>query len=147
MSYLKKLGTGANDYDVLNPDDLPEYLNDKADKSDVYTKEETDALLDNAIDAVTPDTVEVTGTTAVIAAVAGTRYICGECATLDITLPESGIVDVIFSSGSTPTVLTVTPTTGVTLKWANGFDPTDLDADTVYEINIMDGLGVAVSWT
>lgn len=91
--------------------------------------------------------VTVTGTNPVIQAEENTRYICGEVSTLDITLPASGIVDVVFTSGSTPTVLTITPPTGQTVKWANGFDPTNLDADTTYEINIMDGLGVAVGWT
>ena len=90
----------------------------------------------------------VSGSTPSIAAQAGVRYICGECATLGITLPASGIVDVVFTSGSTPTVLTVTPPTGMTMKWANGFDPTSLDANTTYEINIMDGVyGVVGSWT
>lgn len=91
--------------------------------------------------------VTVTGTNPVIQAEKNTRYICGEVTTLDITLPASGIVDVVFTSGSTPTVLTITPPTGQTVKWANGFDSTALDADTTYEINIMDGLGVAGSWT
>jgi hypothetical protein len=91
-------------------------------------------------------TIQVSGTTPVITAVANTRYICGEVATLDITLPASGCIDVVFESGSTPTVLTVTPPAGVTVKWANGFDPTALDAETTYEININDGLGVAGSW-
>ena len=92
-------------------------------------------------------TIQVSGTTPAITAVANTRYICGEVATLDITLPASGCIDVVFESGSTPTVLTVTPPTGVTVKWANGFDPTALEANTTYEINICDGLGVAGSWT
>jgi hypothetical protein len=91
--------------------------------------------------------VTVSGTTPTITALPGVRYVCGECATLDITLPASGIVDVIFQSGATATVLTITPPTGQTVKWANGFDPTALDADTTYEINIADGLGVAGSWT
>jgi hypothetical protein len=68
-------------------------------------------------------------------------------ATLDIVTPASGIVDVVFTSGSTPTVLTVVPPTGQTLKWANGFDPTALEANTTYEINVCDGLGVVASWT
>ena len=92
-----------------------------------------------------PETV--TGTTPTITALAGVQYVCGEVATLDITLPASGCVDVRFESGSTPTVLTITPPTGVTVKWAGGFDPTALEANTVYEINIADGLGVAASWT
>lgn len=91
--------------------------------------------------------VTVAGATPVIQAEENARYICGEVSTLDITLPASGIVDVVFTSGSTPTVLTITPPTGQTVKWANGFDSTALDADTTYEINIMDGLGVAGSWT
>ena len=92
-----------------------------------------------------PETV--IGTTPTITALAGVQYVCGEVSTLDITLPASGCVDVRFESGSTPTVLTITPPTGVTLKWAGGFDPTSLEANTTYEINIADGLGVAASWT
>lgn len=105
------------------------------------TREQLQAV----INAVTKTTV--TGTTPTITALPGVRYVCGEVATLDITLPASGVVDVVFESGSTPTVLTITPPSGVTLKWANGFDPTSLDADTTYEINICDGLGVAAQWT
>lgn len=94
--------------------------------------------------------VTVSGTTPTITGKAGIRYVCGEVSTLSITAPESGCIDVVFTSGSTPTVLTVTSAkTGVTaIKWMNGFDPTNLDADTTYEVNILDGeLGVAGSWT
>ena len=93
-----------------------------------------------------PETVS--GTTPSITAKPGVRYICGECTTLDITVPSSGCIDVTFESGSTPTVLTITPPTGMTMKWANGFDPTSLDANTTYEINILDGCyGVVGQWT
>ena len=91
--------------------------------------------------------VSVSGSTPSITAKPGVRYVCGEVSTLTIVLPASGCIDVVFESGSTATVLTITPPTGVTVKWANGFDPTSLDANTTYEINIMDGLGVACSWT
>lgn len=101
----------------------------------------------SAISQMLNGSVAVTGTTPTITALPGIRYVCGEVATLDITLPASGIVDVVFESGSTATVLTITPPTGVTLKWANGFDPTALEADTTYEINIADGLGVAGQWS
>lgn len=101
----------------------------------------------SAISQMLNGAVSVSGSTPSITAKAGIRYICGEVSTLDITLPVSGCVDVVFESGSTPTVLTITPPTGVTLKWANGFDPTSLETDTTYEINIADGLGVAGSWT
>ena len=86
---------------------------------------------------------QVEGTVVNLNAEANTRYICGEVATLDITLPVSGICDIVFTSGSTPTVLTVSST----VKWMHGFDPTALAADTIYELNFMDGLGVVVSWT
>lgn len=95
-----------------------------------------------------PETVS--GTTPSITAKSGVRYVCGEVSTLTITAPASGCIDVTFTSGSTPTVLTVSSAkTGVTaIKWANGFDPTSLDADTTYEINILDGeFGVVGSWT
>ena len=93
-----------------------------------------------------PETVS--GSTPSIAAKSGVQYICGEVSTIDITVPASGIIDVIFESGSTPAVLTVTPPTGKTMKWAGGFDPTSLEANTTYEINIMNGcLGVGAAWT
>ena len=101
----------------------------------------------SAISQMLSGSVTVTGSTPTITALPGIRYVCGEVATLDITLPASGIVDVIFESGSTPTVLTVTPPTGQTLRWANGFDTTSLEANTTYEINIADGLGVAGQWS
>lgn len=96
------------------------------------------------LDFVTP----VSGETPTITAVAGMRYECGEVSTIAITTPATGIVDVIFTSGSTPAVLMVTPPTGMTMKWANGFDPTALEANTVYELNIMNGVyGVVGSWS
>lgn len=101
----------------------------------------------SAISQMLNGSVSVTGTTPTITALPGIRYVCGEVSTLDITLPASGIVDVVFESGSTATVLTITPPTGQTLRWANGFDPTSLEANTTYEINIADGLGVAGAWS
>ena len=97
----------------------------------------------SAINDMLNGSVSVSGTTPTIVAKSGIRYVCGEVASLDFTPPASGICDVVFTSGSTPTVLTVPST----VKWANGFDPTSLDADTTYELNIMDGLGVACAWT
>jgi len=90
--------------------------------------------------------VSVSGSTPSITAKAGVRYVCGEVSTLTIVVPASGCIDVTFESGSTATVLTITPPTGQTVKWANGFDPTSLDANTIYELNICDCLGVAGSW-
>lgn len=90
-------------------------------------------------------TVEtVSGTNPVITGVANTRYICGEVSTISITPPASGIIDVIFTSGSSVAVLTVPNT----VKWSNGFDPTALEANTTYEINILDGVyGAVMTWS
>ena len=103
-----------------------------------YTEEAKSAISD-----MLNGSVSVSGTTPTIVAKSGIRYVCGEVSTLDLTPPASGICDVVFTSGSTPTVLTVPNT----IKWANGFDPTSLDANTTYELNIMDGLVVACAWT
>jgi len=97
----------------------------------------------SAISEMLGGSVSVSGTTPTIVAKSGIRYVCGEVATLDFTPSATGICDVVFTSGATATVLTVPST----IKWANGFDPTSLEANTTYEINVMDGLGVAESWT
>lgn len=108
----------------------------------VYT-EDAKSKISDMLDA--PETVN--GSTPSINAKPGVRYICGEVSTLTIVAPASGIIDVTFDSGSTPTVLTVTPPTGQTMRWI-GDDPTTLEANKHYEINIMDGCnGMVVSWT
>lgn len=84
----------------------------------------------------------VSGTTPTITAKSGVRYVCGEVSTITITPPASGVCDVVFESGSTPAVLTAT---GVT--WPAWFDPNDLEADCVYEINILDGRGTVGVWS
>lgn len=85
----------------------------------------------------------VTGTTPTITGQPNVRYMCGEVATLNVTPPVSGTIDVIFESGSTATVLTV-PSTVMFPSW---FDADNLDADTIYEIMITDGVyGAVMSW-
>lgn len=98
---------------------------------------------EEARQAIDDRTQQIEGTVVHLNAEANTRYICGEVITLDLTPPASGICDVIFTSGNTPTVLSVPST----VKWTRGFDSTALAANTTYELNIMDGLGVAASWT
>ena len=146
--------TGSNIYKPISPSrqhDSAFYGLAKAAGSDekdsaLPVGQYTDAAK-SAISQMLNGSVAVTGATPTITALPGIRYVCGEVATLDITLPASGIVDVVFESGSTPTVLTVTPPTGQTVKWANGFDPTALEADTTYELAIADGvIGMATMY-
>lgn len=84
----------------------------------------------------------VSGATPVIVGEANHRYICGTVTSISITPPESGVIDVVFSSGSTAATLTV-PDTVVFPAW---FDKTSLLANATYEINIADGLGVVAVW-
>lgn len=87
--------------------------------------------------------VTVTGTTPSITAAAGHRYKCGEVTELSFTPSATGICDVIFTSGTTATILTVPNT----VKWPDGFDPTSLEASTTYELNVVDGtLGGVIKW-
>ena len=68
---------------------------------------------------------------------------CSEVTSLDFTPSAAGICDVIFTSGSTVAVLTI-PNTVVFPSW---FDPTSLEANTTYEINIADGVyGSVILW-
>ena len=94
-------------------------------------------------DGTADDVITVSGTDPVIVAQQGVRYICGEVATLTFTPSASGICDVIFRSGSTPTVLSLPDT----VKFPSGKE-LSIDADTTYEINIMDGIyGAVMAWT
>ena len=86
--------------------------------------------------------VTVTGTTATIVAEAGKRYICGELAELTFTPPAEGITDIIFTSGTTATVLTLLPANGVTMP-----DNFSVGSGKKYELNFLDRLGVVQTWT
>ena len=87
--------------------------------------------------------ISVTGSTPSITGESGKRYICGTVDSISITPPQTGIIDVVFSSGTTPTVLTV-PSSVMFPAW---FDSTSLNASTVYELNIQDGFGAVSKWT
>ena len=83
----------------------------------------------------------VSGSNPVIVGVAKHRYVCGEVATISITPPSSGMCDVVFESGSTAAVLTL-PNTVIMPDWF-----VDVEANMIYEINIMDGIyGAVMSW-
>ena len=86
--------------------------------------------------------VTVSGTAPTITALSGVRYICGEVATLDFTPCATGICDVVFTSGSIPTVVTLPSA----VKFPDG--SFTAETDKTYEINIMDGVyGVVMAWT
>lgn len=102
-----------------------------------YSEEAKSAISDMLNGAVL-----VEGTTPTITALSGVRYVCGEVATLDFTPCVSGICDVVFTSGSTPTVVTLPNT----VKFPDG--SFTAEANKTYEINILDGVyGVVMAWT
>ena len=83
--------------------------------------------------------VNLSGTQITQVGADNTMYMCGELTELTFTAPSVGITGIRFTSGTTPTVLTIS---GVT-AWMFDFDPTALEADTTYEINVLNGIGVA----
>ena len=106
-----------------------------------YTEDAKNAIKAMLDVGTLPETV--TGSTPVITATTNHRYICGEVTSLNFTPCASGMCDVRFTSGSTVTVLTVPNT----VKWPGWFDPASLETNTVYEINIEDGVyGVVMTW-
>ena len=77
---------------------------------------------------------EVTGTDVTITGQPSYRYNCGEVLSLSITPPESGTIDIRFTSGSTPTVLTLPQTVKMPEWWV------EVEANTIYEMCITDGI-------
>ena len=107
-----------------------------------YTTEAKAAICSMlGVDSV--QTVTVSGTDVTINGVANTAYQCGEVTSITITPPNTGIIDVTFTSGSTVAVLSLPST----VKMPEWFDTTDLESNTFYEINISDGIyGTVMSW-
>lgn len=87
--------------------------------------------------------VSLTGTQITQVGADNTFYVCGELTELTFTAPSVGITMIRFTSGTTPTVLTVN---GVT-SWMFDNDPTTdpLEANKTYDINVLNGVGV-VGW-
>ena len=103
----------------------------------------TGAVLLTAADvgAAEAETVdEVSGTTPTITPAPNTIYTCGEVESLTISNPPAtGAYSVTFTSGSTPTDLSIDPA----IKMPDGFS---VEANTRYEINVSGGWAVAGSW-
>lgn len=85
--------------------------------------------------------VNVSGSNPSITAEYNKRYVCGEVSTLTITPASQGCTDVLFTSGTTPTVLSL-PSTVKMPSWFT------VEANKTYEINILDGVyGSVMAWT
>lgn len=96
--------------------------------------------LQSAIENIEPAVQHVSGTTPSINASSNTIYVCGTVDELSFT-PSSGICEVTFVSGSTPTVLTLPNTVHMPEWW------TGTEANRAYELSFLDGYGAVMSWT
>lgn len=116
---------------------------DAADAVDVATVEETLAYMDIGGSVQPADEVAVEGSTPEISAATNTMYVCGTVSTLSFTPNPKGLSGVQFTSGATPTVLTVPDT----VQFPAWFDKNNLEASATYEINVRNGVyGVVALW-
>lgn len=84
--------------------------------------------------------INVTGTTPTITANANTRYVCGTVTSLTFTPPSEGVTEVIFTSGATPTALTL-PATVKMPEWFT------IESGYTYAISIENATyGAVSSW-
>ncbi len=85
-------------------------------------------------------TVTVSGTTPTITPANNTIYNCGEVASLTISNPPAtGAYSIVFTSGSTATTTTIPAT-------ILGLEDFAAEANTLYEINVLDSRAVIGSW-
>lgn len=81
-----------------------------------------------------------------IAPEAETRYIFGELLSLTVSdWPSIGIVDIMFETGDTPTVLTI-PEDTLFPDWM-AIDYHNLEQNTTYELSVEDKKAVIIAWT
>ena len=97
---------------------------------------------ESALDGYEPKATvtEVTGAAPTIRAAANTVYNCGTLTSLTVdTFPQTGAWSIVFTSGSTATTTSFP---------ANilGLDSFAAEANTMYEINVLDGRAVVGSW-
>ena len=82
----------------------------------------------------------VTGSTPTITPVDNTVYKCGELSSLAISNPPAtGAYSIVFTSGSTATTTTIPAT-------ILGLESFAAEANTRYEINVVDGYALVASW-
>ena len=104
------------------------------------TPEQATRTRDNLGASPAETVVEVSGTTPTIEPQANTVYKCGELTSLTISNPPAtGAYSIVFTSGSTATVTTI-PSTIL------GLESFAAEANTMYEINVLDNRAVIGSW-
>lgn len=104
------------------------------------TRAQEDQTRGNLRAARAETVADVSGTTPNIRPKANTIYNCGELTSLTISNPPPAVAySIVFTSGATPTTTTI-PATVLGLE---GFAA---EANTLYEINVLDNRAVVGSW-
>lgn len=92
------------------------------------------------LEALVTATETISGTTPTITPEANTIYQCGELSSLTITNPPAtGAWSVVFTSGATATTTTIP----ASILGLEDFAP---EANTIYEINVLDNRAVWSGW-
>jgi hypothetical protein len=92
------------------------------------------------LEALEGSTVTVEGTTPTVTPTANTTYNCGELTSLTISdPPATGAYSIVFTSGAVATVTTFPAT-------ILGLESFVAEANTLYEINVLDNRAVIGSW-
>lgn len=92
------------------------------------------------LDALEGTTVTVEGATPTLTPAANTIYECGELTSLTISNPPAnGAYSIVFTSGSTATTTTFPAT-------ILGLEDFAAEANTIYEINVLDNRAVVGKW-
>lgn len=104
------------------------------------TPEQADRTRENLGAAPAETVVAVSGTTPTIEPQANTIYNCGELTSLTISNPTpTGSYSIVLTSGSTATTTTIPAT-------ILGLEDFAAEANTIYEINVLDNRAVVGSW-
>ena len=107
----------------------------------------TNLVIRYEIAEIVPDdaTITISDSAVTIAARRGVSYICSASSLTSLTFTPcaSGLCEVRFKSGTTPTALTVPDT----VKWPSWFNPSSLAASVTYDIMVKDGVfGAVMKW-
>lgn len=98
------------------------------------------SILNTTVQGLVTYNVDVSGATPTITPAANRIYKCGELSSLTITdPPATGAYSIVFTSGSTATTTTIPAT-------VLGLESFAAEANTLYEINILDNRAVVGSW-
>lgn len=99
------------------------------------------SVLGGEVEDLKTTAISVSGTTPTITPLNNTIYNCGTLASLTITAPlVSGAYGIVFTSGANPTVTTL-PEEPIL-----GLENFAAEANTLYEINVLDNRAVVGSW-